>query len=288
MAHHVFASTGPLARAIVCGVALCVGVSRRMPRTPRHRIGAIPVKPDPSTGEPRILSFATCSIGKHQSPINIEKAVVKDLPELKFDYKDTALKVTDTGHSFQVNAASGSGGITVGEDHYDLLQVHFHEPSEERVHGEHYSMVAHIVHKNAKGELAVVAVLIRKGKANAFLKSIFDNFPAKGTAETDVAGKSVNIGNLLPQHRGYYTFDGSLTTPPCSENVRWFVLKTPVEASEAQLKQFEARYSHNNRPTQPLNGRVIEEKPVTALDMGTCRHGARRGSAKLPCTAPRA
>jgi carbonic anhydrase len=167
--------------------------------------------------------------------------------------------VTDTGHSFQVNAQSGSGGFTFGDDHYEFVQVHFHEPSEERVHGKPYSMVAHIVHKNARGELAVVAVLIRTGKANEFLKPIFDNIPAKGAAETDVAGKTVNIGKFLPEQRGYYTFEGSLTTPPCSENVRWFVLKTPVEASEAQVNVFKARYAHDNRPTQPLNGRVIEE-----------------------------
>jgi carbonic anhydrase len=258
MIHHVFASTGPLARALVCAVALFVSVAAHAADAPAHH-WSYSGETGPKHWGDEDPSYATCSTGKHQSPINIEKAVVKDLPDLKFDYKDTALKVTDTGHSFQVNAASGSGGITVGDDHYDFLQFHFHQPSEERVHGEQYSMVAHIVHKNAKGELAVVAVLIRKGKANPVLKSVFDNFPEKGAAETDVAGKTVNVGDLLPPHRGYYTFEGSLTTPPCSEHVRWFVLKTPIEASEAQLKQFEARYLHNNRPTQPRNGRVIEE-----------------------------
>jgi len=258
MTHAVVASTGPLARALVCAGALCLGVAAHAAdaAAPHWSYSGDTGPEHWGVEDP---SFATCSIGKHQSPIDIEKAVVKDLPELKFDYKDTALKVTDTGHTFQVNAASGSGGITVGGDRYDFVQVHFHEPSEERVHGERYSMVAHIVHSNTKGELAVVAVLIRKGKTNEFLKPIFDNFPAKGAAETDVAGQTVNMRNFLPEHHGYYTFDGSLTTPPCSENVRWLVLKTPVEASEAQLKQFEARYAHNVRPTQPLNGRMIEE-----------------------------
>ncbi len=256
--HAVSTSTGPLVRILVCHVVLCVGVTA-------HAAGSAAPhwsysgETGPAHWGAEDPSFAICSIGKHQSPINIEKAVVKDLPELKFDYKDTALKVADTGHSFQINATSGSGRITVGDDHYDFVQVHFHEPSEERVHGERYSMVAHIVHKNAKGDLAVVAVLIRKGKTNEFLKPIFDNFPPEGTAETDVVGKTVNMGSFLPEHHGYYTFDGSLTTPPCTENVRWFVLKSPVEASEAQLKQFEARYTHNSRPTQPLNGRVVEE-----------------------------
>jgi carbonic anhydrase len=254
MKKTAFAATGLFTRAIVLGGALGVAMAAHATAHWSYTGEAGPEhwgSEDPS--------YAACGIGKRQSPINIEKTVVKDLPELKFEYKDAPLKVTDTGHSIQVNAASGSGGLTVGADHYDFVQVHFHEPSEERVHGKHYSMVAHIVHKNAKGELAVVAVLIRTGKTNDFLQPIFGNFPPKGTAETDVAGKTFNVGQLLPAHRGYYTFDGSLTTPPCSENVRWFVLKTPVEVSDAQLQAFKARYTHTNRPTQPLNGRVIEE-----------------------------
>jgi carbonic anhydrase len=258
MIHTLFASRGLLAQALVCGVALCAGAAAHASETAApHWSYAGNTGPEHWGSEDP--SFATCSSGTHQSPINIEKPVLKDLPRLEFNYKDTALNVTDTGHSFQVNAAAGSGGLTVGGDHYDFVQVHFHQPSEERVHGKHYSMVAHIVHQNARGELAVVAVLLRAGKTNEFLRPIFDNFPAKGTAENDVAGNAVNIGNFLPQNHGYYTFDGSLTTPPCSEHVRWFVLKTPVELSERQLMQFEVRYAHDNRPTQPLNGRVVAE-----------------------------
>jgi carbonic anhydrase len=258
MTKNTFASFHVLTRALACASALCVCVGA-CAADAAHAHWSYSGETGPEHWGSEDPAFAMCGTGKHQSPIDIGKTVVKDLPELKFDYNETALKVTDTGHSFQVNAASGSGGFTVGDDHYDFVQVHFHEPSEERVHGKQYSMVAHIVHKNAKGELAVVAVLIRMGKANKFLMPIFDNFPAKGTAESDVAGKSINVGNLLPSKLGYYTFSGSLTTPPCSENVRWFVLKTPVEASAAQLKQFGARYEHNSRPTQALNDRVVEE-----------------------------
>jgi len=203
-------------------------------------------------------SFATCGIGKHQSPIDIAKTVKKELPAIEFSYRPMPLTVTDTGHSIQVNAAPGSG-VVVGGEHYELVQFHFHHPSEERIYGRRYSMVAHLVHKNAKGELAVVAVLIRKGQPNSFLKAVFDNFPPSGTPESSVAGTTIDLGEFLPQRRGYFTFDGSLTTPPCSEHVRWFVLKTAVEASQAQLNQFSVRYPNNARPTQPLNGRVIEE-----------------------------
>jgi len=261
-AHHKVSSS-LLPRALACGVALCVGVTAHPAETHAAKGEAhhwsYSGENGPEHWGTEDSSFATCGIGKHQSPIDIEKTVVKDLPELKFDYQDVALEVTDTGHSFQVNAAKGSGGFTVGGDRYEFLQVHFHEPSEERVHGAASSMVAHLVHRNAKGELAVIAVLIRTGKSNEFLKPIFDNFPSKGAKQSVVTGRSVNMINLLPAHHGYYAFDGSLTTPPCTEDVRWFVLKTPVEASEAQVQRFRARYAHNNRPTQPLNARVVEE-----------------------------
>jgi carbonic anhydrase len=201
--------------------------------------------------------FALCGSGKHQSPIDIEKAATEALPPLEFSYKAIPLTVTDTGHSFQVNVPPGSGGITVGGERYELVQFHFHRPSEEHIHGHDFAMVTHLVHKNAKGELAVVAVLIKQGGANAFLKPVFDHFPPKGTAEEPVAGATLNVSDFLPAQHGYYTFDGSLTTPPCSEHVRWFVLKTPVEASAAQVQQFTARYPHDARPVQPLNDRKV-------------------------------
>ena len=203
-------------------------------------------------------SFATCGTGTRQSPIDIETAATASLPPINFAYKAFPLTVTDTHHTFQVNVPQGSGGITVGADHYELVQFHFHRPSEEQIHGKHYAMVAHLVHKNDKGELAVVAVLIHQGAANEVLKPIFDNFPAEGT-ESKVAGTDADPMQLLPAKHGYYTFEGSLTTPPCSEHVRWFVLKTPVQASAQQVGQFAARYPHNARPTQPLNARNLEQ-----------------------------
>jgi carbonic anhydrase len=203
-------------------------------------------------------AFATCSSGTRQSPIDIETATIAKLPAIEFAYKPFPLTVTDTHHSFQVNVPQGSGGITVGADHYDLVQFHFHRPSEELVHGQHYAMVAHLVHKNDKGELAVVAVLIHGAETNAFLKPIFDNFPAEGS-ESKTVGIDIDLMQFLPAKRGYYTFEGSLTTPPCTEHVRWFVLKQAVDASKEQIGQFAARYPHNARPAQPLNARNIEQ-----------------------------
>ncbi len=203
-------------------------------------------------------AFDTCSSGTRQSPIDIETAAAADLPPIEFAYKEFPLTVTDTHHTFQVNVPQGSGGITVGSDHYELVQFHFHHPSEEVVHGKRYAMVAHLVHKNDKGELAVVAVLIHQGAANAFLEPIFDNFPAEG-GNSRLAGTHSDLMQFLPAKRGYYSFEGSLTTPPCSEHVRWFVLKEPVHASAHQVGQFAARYPHNARPVQPLNARKVEQ-----------------------------
>jgi carbonic anhydrase len=204
-------------------------------------------------------AFAACATGRHQTPINIETAVSEPLPSIEFDYRPIPLIVTDTGHSFQVNAPSGSGGITIAGERYELVQFHFHRPSEEAIRGHHEAMVAHLVHKNAKDELAVVAVLIRPGEPNAFLKSVFDHFPAKGVPQSSVAGAMLQLTDFLPTQRGYYTFDGSLTTPPCTEHVRWFVLKSPVQASSRQVQQFATRYPHDARPVQPLNDRTVSQ-----------------------------
>jgi carbonic anhydrase len=203
-------------------------------------------------------AYALCAHGKSQSPVDIEKTTKQDLPRLGFDYEPTALRVTDTGRSIQVNYQPGSA-LTVGGERYALVQFHFHKPSEEKLHGRAYSMVVHLVHRNDRGELAVVAVLLRSGKTNAFLEPIFDNFPAPGITESADAGQTLNAAELLPANQGYFSFEGSLTMPPCSEHVRWFVLKTPVEISTSQIQKFAAHYPKNARPVQPLNGRVILE-----------------------------
>jgi carbonic anhydrase len=204
-------------------------------------------------------AYAACKLGHVQSPIDIRDAKTTDLPAIQFDYKPSALKVIDNGHTIQVNYAPGSS-ISVGGDHYQLVQFHFHKPSEEKIDGQSHAMVAHLVHKNAEGKLAVVAVLLDQGAANPVIDTIWNNLPKEKEKETSV-GANVDATGLLPDDRGYYTFQGSLTTPPCSENVRWFVLKTPTRISEAQIAAFGKLYAMNARPTQPLNGRSIEATP---------------------------
>jgi carbonic anhydrase len=203
--------------------------------------------------------YATCGTGKTQSPIDIENAVAKksDLPAIAFDYKPSPLKIIDNGHTIQVNYAPGSS-ITVQGKQYELVQFHFHKPSEERINGRTYDMVAHLVHRDRDGNLAVVAVLLKTGGSNRLIQTLWDNLPRKKNEENEAKGVEVNAAGLLPANKSaYYTFTGSLTTPPCSEGVAWFVLKSPMSISEEEIIRFGHLYPMNARPTQPLNGREI-------------------------------
>jgi carbonic anhydrase len=200
--------------------------------------------------------YATCKEGKYQTPIDIRGAKTADLPAIEFSYAPSPFQIVDNGHSVQVNPAAGNF-ITVGGKRYDLQQFHFHHPSEERIEGKAFPLVAHLVHKDADGKLAVVAVLLKSGSENLFVEDLWKDMPAD--VEEEHASKStVDLLRLLPAKRGYYTFPGSLTTPPCSEDVTWFVLKQPVTISEAELATFAKKYSHNARPVQPLNGRAVQ------------------------------
>ncbi len=201
-------------------------------------------------------AFASCESGKVQSPVDIRDAKAADLPAIKFDYKPVPLKLIDNGHTIQVNYAPGSS-IEVGGTRYELVQFHFHRPSEEKIDGKAHDMVAHLVHKGADGKLAVVAVLLDKGQDNPTIHAIWSNLPKHKEKEVSVP-VTIDAASLLPGNKGYYTFEGSLTTPPCSEGVRWFVLKTPMALLPREITAFRRIYPMNARPVQPLNGREIE------------------------------
>ncbi len=202
--------------------------------------------------------FSACSFGKEQSPINIRETAARKakLDPIKFDYKPAPLKIIDNGHTIQVNYAPGSS-ITFNGGQYDLLQFHFHKPSEEKIAGKAYPMVAHLVHKNKDGKLAVVGVLIDQGKENDLLKTLWTNLPRETEKELSPAKVTIDVSAFLPEDKNYYTFKGSLTTPPCSEGVTWFILKSPVQAAKTQLDVFGKIYPMNARPIQPVNGREI-------------------------------
>ena len=201
--------------------------------------------------------FEVCGVGHAQSPIDIRLNAVQkgDLPAIAFHYRPAPLKIVDNGHTIQVNYAPGSF-IDVAGHRYELVQFHFHKPSEERVDGKSYDMVAHLVHKDAEGRLGVVAVPLTAGAINPTLALLWNNLPRKGT-EVEARGVQINAADLLPSDRSYFTFAGSLTTPPCSEGVTWFVLKHPSTLSAGEIGRFAHEYPMNARPVQPLNGRVV-------------------------------
>lgn len=203
-------------------------------------------------------AFKECSLGKAQSPINIEKTERVDLPALQFSYSHSAAPtLINNGHTVQVNLPAGNT-LQVGDKTYELLQFHFHTPSEETIHGKHLPMVAHFVHKNAEGQLGVVGLLIKQGKTNHAFDPIFAHTPRAGEKIT-VDNLTVDLDDMLPAKLGYYAFEGSLTTPPCSEGVNWMVVKQPITLGKEQIKAFKTLFKGNARPTQPLNGRVIKE-----------------------------
>ena len=202
--------------------------------------------------------YATCASGKQQSPIDIDQAVMGDAAHLAFDYQDAPLHIVNNGHTVEVEIPAGNS-LRVNDRRYELVQFHFHTPSEETFHGKHYPMVAHLVHKDAEGHLAVVAVEFERGHLNEALQPIWSHLPAKVGESQDYRNIKVHLNQLLPAQKMHYAYEGSLTTPPCTEGVSWFVMEKPVSISSQQLASFQRLYPNNARPVQALNGRVIHE-----------------------------
>ena len=201
--------------------------------------------------------FKQCLLGKRQSPIDIRDGIRVDLESIQFDYRPTPFTVVDTGHTVQVNMQPGNS-ITVSGRRYELLQFHFHRPSEERINGRQYEMVAHLVHKDAEGRLAVVAVLMDQGKQHPMVQLVWNSLPLeRNTEQTSPVQMDLNL--MLPEQRQYYTYMGSLTTPPCSEGVLWMVMKQPATMTREQIDIFARLYPMNARPIQSASGRLIKD-----------------------------
>jgi len=201
--------------------------------------------------------YAICGIGKRQSPIDIRDGFRVDLEPIQFFYRPSQFRVIDNGHTIQVEL-DGSSIRLLGKT-YDLIQFHFHRPSEERVNGKSFDMVTHLVHKSDDGKLAVVAVLLEKGSENPLIQTVWNNLPLEKNEYVTPPDLAIDPSRLLPDERGYYTYMGSLTTPPCSEGVLWLVLKQPQQLSSEQVGIFARLYRHNARPLQPTFGRMIKE-----------------------------
>jgi carbonic anhydrase len=201
--------------------------------------------------------FATCANGSRQSPIDIRSGIRVDLEPIQFDYWPVAFQVVDNGHTVQANLSPGNA-IVVGGKRYELVQFHFHRPSEEAINGRQFEMVAHLVHKDPEGRLAVVAVLMDQGRAHPMVQLVWNSLPLEQT-ETVQSPAPIDMNLMLPDDRRYFTYMGSLTTPPCSEGVRWLVLKQPATMSADQIAVFARLYPMNARPLQQASGRLIKE-----------------------------
>ena len=205
--------------------------------------------------------FQTCSAGLAQSPINIEGSGFSlDIGSLDFNYQDTPLTIVNNGRTIRVDYQPGSN-LTLDGREYELLQFHFHQPSEHLISGKAASMEAHFVHKNrATGNLVVLAVLMSEGETDRALESIWQQIPTSNSQASRISDLTINALQLLPEdNKRYYRYQGSLTTPPCSEIVTWLVLKQPVEISRSQIASFSAVIGTNARPVQALNRRTLSE-----------------------------
>jgi len=199
--------------------------------------------------------FPACN-GFEQSPIDLQNATKAERGEFEFDYESTPLHVLNNGHTIEVEYEPGSS-MTIDGDEYRLLQFHFHIPSEHLLDSNNFPMEMHLVHANTSGELAVIGVLIEDGKSNKAFEKIISNAPDH-VGVKEVANEEVNVADLLPKENDeYFNYAGSLTTPPCSEGVRWFVMKESIEFSEEQIENFEHIIHLNARPAQQVNTRSI-------------------------------
>jgi len=216
--------------------------------------------------------WSPCGDGKNQSPINIDQTVRADLPEMKAKFPPTSLRIIHTthvadeinnGHTIQINYTDGDV-LTIGDEQFKLVQYHFHAPSEHTVKGQHHAMEMHMVHASTTGKLAVIGVFIDEGTHNAAFDPILSNLPATNGSETHIENVMVDVNQFLPSNVESYRYDGSLTTPPCSEDVKWIVMTTPIQTSAEQIAAFRAIMNDNNRPVQPPNGRTVETDRLAA------------------------
>jgi carbonic anhydrase len=202
--------------------------------------------------------FQTCKNGQFQSPVDIKNLVDAKLPPLEINFHTDTESIVNNGHTIQITVKD-SDDFILDHENFKLMQFHFHTPSENHIKGKAFPLEAHFVHANDQGELAVIAVMFELGEKNPALDPLLAAVPPK-INDTEELKQSVNLAALLPSDKHYYRFSGSLTTPPCTEGIRWLVMKDRVTLSEEQLTQFQQQLKQsNNRPLQPLHGRLVVE-----------------------------
>jgi carbonic anhydrase len=196
-----------------------------------------------------------CGLGSQQSPLDIGDTIKATLPTLAIAWGKHADTIVNNGHTIQLNFAEGST-LSIGKEQYSLVQLHFHRPSEHLIAGKPSAMEVHFVHRHSAGRLAVIGVLMTAGKANPAFAKVVATMP-KEEGPPVKADAAIDPNGMLPAKRGYYRYEGSLTTPPCSETVDWLVLTDPIQVAEADIAAFAKLYPMNARPAQTANRRFI-------------------------------
>lgn len=199
--------------------------------------------------------FATCKTGTRQSPVDVRGPLKRSNGKLEFKYKPSPVKLINNGHTIQFNYEKGSTVMIDGTE-YELLQFHFHTPAENREDGIIFDMEIHFVHKNKDGGLAVIGVFVERGKEHPSLKTFWDVLPTKAGEEATAPG-TVLATDFFPRDLAHFSFDGSLTTPPCTEGVKWFLFRESRTASLEQIRRFNRIVPESARKFRPLNGREI-------------------------------
>lgn len=200
-------------------------------------------------------AYTLCDAGKNQSPIDITESADRDLDSISFHYNPSPVRAINNGHTIQMNYAPGSY-MEAGGRRYHLLQFHFHTPSEHRVSGNASDMEVHLVHKSDDGHIAIVGVMLNEGRNNRHLGRLWQIMPTKIDNEVYADGAMMNVADLLPENHAYYHYQGSLTTPPCSEGVSWFVMKNSLTLSKKAVRKFQSVVGNNARPVQALHARI--------------------------------
>jgi carbonic anhydrase len=209
------------------------------------------------------IGYLSCG-GNNQSPVNINTGntvLSENLPEFSYDYSDFNMKIVDNSHTIQVNPPLKNQILYYNDIKYSFAQLHFHHHSEHQLDQAHMDMELHIVHSDSIGNLLVLTLMIQEGATNDFWEKIFQNVPTQKKVEVQTS-VSLNLNEIIPTDLSYYTYYGSLTTPPCTATVQFIVLKEPMYASRSQIDKFASFYIHNARPVQPLNNRLIFEKII--------------------------
>lgn len=201
--------------------------------------------------------YALCATGKRQSPIDIRDSILVDLEPLKLNFRPALFRIIDNGHTVKASFALGAGTLEVMGRHFDLQELHFHRPAEERINGQVHDLGAHLVFQDLEGRQAIIAILFDRGSEHPLIQTLWNNLPLERQQEL-APSIALDLNQLLPAKRDYWTYMGSRTMPPCSEDVLWMVFKQAQQISDDQISIFSRLYRQNARPLQPTNNRLIK------------------------------